>query len=108
MEKLYIVVRADLPAGLQLAQGCHALQAFNDQHRGAVTHWKGNLVVLQTPNMASLVNVLGDIQRSGIPCVLFCEPDIGGEPTAFAAAGDAAALLSQLPLALKPTVAQAA
>lgn len=46
MQKLYIVTRSDLPAGMQLAQTSPALQAFNDQHRTVASTWEGNLVVL--------------------------------------------------------------
>lgn len=32
MEKLYIIVRADLPAGAQVAQSCHAMRLFVHEH----------------------------------------------------------------------------
>ena len=100
MDRLYIVVRADLAPGLQLAQACHALQAFNDQHPIAARAWKGNLVCLAVPSAAELGTLACDLGRA-YPLATFHEPDVAGELTAVAIHGDAAKRLSRLPLALR-------
>jgi hypothetical protein len=53
MTKLYIIVRADLPAGAQCAQSCHALRAFIDAYPALDQAWhsgSNNIVILQTPS----------------------------------------------------------
>ena len=101
MKKLYIVIRQDLPHGLQAAQCCHALQAMNDQHPDTISAWEGNIVVLGAKDMAQLCEVYGRAQRACIPSAIFCEPDVGGEATAAAFHGDAGRGLSNLPLAMR-------
>lgn len=101
MKRLYIIVRQDLHAGLQLAQACHALQAMNDQHPAVVASWEGNIVVLGARDQQHLSELFCELQRAKIPVATFCEPDEGGELTAMAAHGDASRKLSHLPLALR-------
>jgi hypothetical protein len=38
-KKLFLVVRADLPAGAQAVQAAHAMRAFADEHREIEAHW---------------------------------------------------------------------
>lgn len=101
MDKLYIIVRADLAPGLQLPQACHALQAFNDQHPERARAWRGNLAVLAVKDAQHLSEILCPLQRAGIALAAFCEPDEGGAPTAAAIDGIAWRRLSSLPLALR-------
>ena len=44
MEKFYVVVRADLPAGAQATQAAHAAIAFCIAHRGYIplANWHAN------------------------------------------------------------------
>ncbi len=100
MKKLYVITRSDLPPGLQIAQSCHALQTFNDQHPDAAKVWEGNLVVLTTKDAEALAQLATDLGRQHL-LVCFHEPDLGGALTAIAVAGEAAPLLSALPLALR-------
>jgi hypothetical protein len=95
---LYVVVRADLPSGLQIAQACHATREFGLRYPGASVG--DNLVVLH----AADERALGDIaERARGACLsaVFHEPDLGGAATAIALDGSAKRLLSQLPLALR-------
>lgn len=39
MEKLYIIVRGDLPAGAQCAQACHAISTFAAEHPEVHLSW---------------------------------------------------------------------
>lgn len=100
MEDVCIVTRRDLKPGLQLAQSCHALQAFNDQHPELARSWKGNLVALATDSASSLGALATDLGRQ-FRVAVFHEPDLDGVLTAIAVEGSARSLLSSLPLALR-------
>lgn len=97
MKRLYVVVRADLPPGLQMAQACHATRAFGLQNPGADVG--DNLVVLQVPGEAELRGLFQATLDYDMAC--FSEPDLGGQLTAIAVEGSAGPLLSTLPLALR-------
>lgn len=89
---MYVIVREDLPIGLQMAQVCHvsveyALQRPEEAKSTPIG------VVLSVPNETTLVEI-----ASKLDGVLFREPDIGNEATAFAHVGDGHQL-SSLPLA---------
>lgn len=94
---LYVVVRGDLPVGLQMAQACHAVREWGHAFPYSVTN--GNLIVLSVPGLAELtaLKARADEQTAVVP---FREPDIGDELTAIALVGGRAKpLLSKLPLA---------
>lgn len=53
MEKLYVVVRADLSPGLQIAQACHACRAFQAEYRDLEESWyttSNTIAVLSVPS----------------------------------------------------------
>lgn len=89
--KLYAVVRADLPAGLRVAQVGHALIAWVLAH-GAPPD---NLVVLSVPDEAALLSA---VERCPGRSEVFREPDLGGEATAVAVGPESWRELSSLPL----------
>ncbi len=102
MEKLYVVVRADLQPGQQLAQSCHAVSAFALEHPGHHRTWQQgsqNLVVLQVPDETALAALLG--RASELVGAAFHEPDLDGSLTAIALHAVARPLVSSLPLALR-------
>jgi peptidyl-tRNA hydrolase len=102
VKKLYVIVRADLPPGAQLAQSCHVVSAFAVAHPELHRAWHTdgqNLVCLQVPDRRAL-EVL-DNEISPQARAAFVEPDFGGELTALAMSDDAARYLSSLPLALR-------
>lgn len=105
MKRLYVVVRGDLPIGLQMAQACHAVREF--ARTCPEVDAGENLVVLNTQGEAQLLRLWHDCPGS---TVLFREPDLQNEFTAFAASGEARSHLSMLPLAgkayVKPDVRQ--
>jgi hypothetical protein len=94
MKRLYVVVRADLPIGLQMAQACHAVRAFARTCREVDPG--ENLVVLNAHGEGQLLRLWYDCPGD---TVLFREPDHQNEFTAFAASGEARQHLSSLPLA---------
>lgn len=105
MQRLYIVVRADLDPGAQLAQACHAVSTFAVDYPEAHAEWQRgeqNLVVLQVRNEIELRALM---DRAGAEEIArycgFHEPDFGGELTACAFEGSVARLVSSLPLALR-------
>jgi peptidyl-tRNA hydrolase len=101
---LFIVVRKDLPPGLQTAQAVHAAFLFASEHPEAMAKWheESNFVVVLTiTNEASLRNRYRKLP-SHCARAMVVEPDLGDECTAFAVLGaDAGRMLSDLPLALK-------
>lgn len=111
MDRLYVIARSDLPPGAQLAQSCHAVSAFAHLHRAEHDAWQANdqnLVVLSVENESAPGELLRVVDGSGAKVAAFHEPDFGNQLTAFAVSGDAARLLSSLPLALRAPRAQAA
>jgi hypothetical protein len=97
VKRLYVVVRNDLPLGLQMAQACHAARKFTLQHREDVGD---NLVVLHASagELACLVARADGL----VTTTAFHEPDLGDELTAAAFGLGARVLLSSLPLACRP------
>lgn len=105
MKALRLVVRGDLPPGLQLAQACHAARLFAADHPVAEQTWyqeSNTLAVLTVPDRAALVAIHDQAGRLGLRVSLFREPDLGDEPTAMAIEPGAFArrLCQGLPLAL--------
>lgn len=104
MDRLYVIVRADLPAGLQMAQACHALRAFVEAHPDVDAQWHrdggGNLVVLHARDEAHAAELEQRATGASLACARFVEPDLGGQLTAIAMCGQRARrLLASLPLA---------
>lgn len=111
MNKLYVVVRGDIPAGDQLAQSCHAVAEFGVVSPERFAAWASaqrNLVALQAPSLTALAAIAEQLARDGIQFAPFHEPDMGAELTALAFGDEAAKLVSQLPLALRQPRSKAA
>lgn len=113
MEKLYVVVRADLLPGAQIAQSCHAVSAFATRFAEEHREWHRNgknLIVVSVPDELAIERLLDALEDDHeILCAPFFEPDFGDALTAFAAPGSAGKLLSMLPLALRaPKAARSA
>lgn len=106
MDRLYVIVRADLPAGLQLAQSVHAFDALEQSRPDVVCAWRGskaNLIVLHATDRAELEQTAARLARAGVAYERFFEPDIGNDLTAIAACGAAARkTLAHMPLAFAP------
>ena len=95
MNRLYIIVRSDLPPGLQMAQACHAALAWAESHRCAPE----NVVVLHISSASMLEQLHEQVRK--FRAVPFFEPDLDSEITAVAVGEDARRFLSTLPLALR-------
>lgn len=104
MGKLYVIVRADLPAGAQVAQSCHAMRLFSAEHTEIDRQWyaeSNNLVCLQVPDEAALCELAKRARDHSVACSLFEEPDFQMEATALTISPVGRALVSNLPLALR-------
>ena len=101
---MFIVVRNDLPPGLQAAQAVHAGFLFAQEHPDETNEWHNTsqfVVILQVPDLDSLIDRFKRLPSS-VARVMFHEADLDDDATAFAALGhEAGSLLSDLPLALK-------
>lgn len=82
--KLYIVVRDDLPVGLQAAQACHAMREYQEQHPQIERVWydtSKTLVILKCTDIWSLAR---EANLAKVPIALNFEPDLQGALTAVA------------------------
>lgn len=112
MEKLYVIVRADLAPGAQAAQSTHAAIAFTllyPELTGAWAAGEDNLVLLAVPNEGALGELARRAQEQGIRACPYHEPAMQNALTAVAFSGEIAKAVSSLPLALRePKTARAA
>lgn len=111
MEKLYVIVRADLPAGVQFAQGTHAALAFALQYPQILQDWAAlseNLVVLACPDENALGHLMRQAAERCIRLTAYHEPAFQNALTACAFSGEVGRLVSPLPLALREPKAEKA
>lgn len=102
-DKLYLVVRADLPVGAQAVQAAHALQAYNIEYADQARAWyerSNYLALLSVPDEAALRRLLTRARERGLSAAPFHEPDRDNEMTALALEPSGRRLVSGLPLAL--------
>lgn len=102
-DKLYLVTRADLSAGQQAVQACHAMTGFLVEHKDEATRWYSTsnyLALLAVPDEHSLVRLAHKAKQRGLHVFSFHEPDRGGALTAIALESSAKGLLRDLKLAL--------
>jgi peptidyl-tRNA hydrolase len=112
MDRLYVVVRSDLPSGTIMVQSCHAAVDWCLRYVGQAARWRdhggNNLVILSVPDEPALLRLHAQAEAEGWQEHLVREPDLGGEATAFAVEEAARRRLSSLPLALRARNAEAA
>lgn len=102
--KLYLVTRRDLPAGQQAVQAAHALRAFVDEHPSVDREWYAAsraLVLLAAADEAALAALARDAAARSVPVAPHHEPDHGGALGAIALGPEGAALVREIPLALR-------
>lgn len=105
-DRLYIAVRADLPAGLQAAQAAHAAFQFFHEYPVIAGRWfvtSNYLIIVSVPDENALAALAVHASILTTLTATVREPDINDEITAVALAPTPAArrLCSQLPLALR-------
>ena len=104
-EKLYIVVRGDLPPGLQLSQSTHAARQFAHEHPALELAWfqsSNTIAILSVAQEEELKELLKKAHWAELKTAAFHEPDLGGSLTAIALqpGNKSNKLLRRLPLAL--------
>ena len=92
--------------GLQIAQACHTLRQFTEEHPNLDRQWNEDskfLVVLSVKDELALRRKAQDATDLGISYAVWREPDIDNEVTGIALAPgkESERLCSQLPLALR-------
>lgn len=104
---LYVLVRSDLPAGLQLAQAVHGAFEFSHTHPRVMHDWletSNFLVVLGVPDEAALLSFHELAGAYDVDVHLVREPDLEESATALVIGpGEFHHRISHLPLALKAT-----
>lgn len=86
-DKLYVVVRKDLKPGLQMAQSCHVVFSFSQEHPNETKTWmieSNYIAVLNGSDEEDLLRLIERARLEGIKCSIFREPDIGDQITAVA------------------------
>lgn len=99
MEKLYLVVREDLPPGLVAAQAVHASRLFVAEHTALEAAWyeaSNTVALLGVPDESSLAALALCARTRGIAASLYNEPDLDGSLTAIALAPPAKKLVARL------------
>jgi peptidyl-tRNA hydrolase len=105
-DKTYIVTRADLSHGQQIAQAVHAMSLLPQHDPQAYTQWRAtsdSIVVLAAPSEQALIEITQQARATGISHATWREPDLGDETTAIilAPGPNTPGLLAHLPLAGK-------
>lgn len=102
-DKIYIVVRTDIPPGLQAAQACHALREFGEEHPEADAKWykeSKTIVLLGASGTIELCDLVDEAQKLNALFAMNYEPDLDNQLTAVAFGSSAKKLLRPLPLLL--------
>lgn len=103
-DKLYIVVRADLPPGDQIAQAVHAALRFAEMQSGIHVEWSAisnTVAILSAANLDEMRAVRNRCIDHSVRCVEFYEPDLDYAMTALAIEPSGGRLVRGLPLALR-------
>lgn len=102
MDKLHVIVRADLPPGLLLAQAVHAMSAFAVYQPAEHRAWhlgKNIIACVTVPDRAALEARLARATMLGEVVVGYHEEDLAGELTAVVLGARLKKLVRDLPLA---------
>jgi peptidyl-tRNA hydrolase len=105
-DKLYVVVRSDIPVGLQVAQIAHICFSFASEHSKQAKQWMKNsnfICVLSVPNEQSLVDLMNKAYMQRVKYSFFQEDDLNYQITAIAleCCEKSKRLCKKLPLAMK-------
>ena len=103
MEKLFVVVRADLPPAQQAVQAIHAARQFAAEHPEQELSWftgSNHLALLSVESEEDILRLASLASGRSIRLSVFREPDLGNSITAVALEPKAKALCRAIPLAL--------
>lgn len=99
MDKLFVIVDARLRSGLKMAQACHAMRLFADEHAELERRWyteSSNIVILEHDELVGIARDLGSL---GYAISHFHEPDLDDALTAVCVEPRAGRHLSTMKLA---------
>lgn len=105
-DKLYIITRRDLNAGIQATQAIHCAFSFATEHNMQTINWMKHsnyLAFLSCANEQELIKLLDMAIAQNIKCSFFREEDLDNQITAIAleCCDKSRKLCSSLPKALK-------
>lgn len=106
-EKLFVVVRADLPPGSQAVQAVHSMRQFVEEHADREKRWfeqSNHLAFLEVFDEAALVRLTREARLSRIAFSEFREPDLGGSLTSVTIAPEGKRICRGLRKALSKDV----
>lgn len=86
-DKLYVIVRRDIPAGPQAVQAVHAARQFQHEHPELEGSWfsaSNHLALLSVRDEAELERLCQKARDRGLAFSTFREPDLGNSLTAVA------------------------
>jgi 5-formyltetrahydrofolate cyclo-ligase len=82
VNKLYVLVRQDLPKNYQAVQAGHAVAQWILDFPNA---WKNEILIyLKADNEVNLIDAMILLEKNGEKCSPFFEPDLNEEMTALA------------------------
>ena len=81
--KMYCLIRRDLKPSYQACQGGHAIAEYFITHGKHETWDNGTMIYLKIKNETQLLKIKSELEKDGIKCSSFIEPDIGHEHTAL-------------------------
>ncbi len=83
----YILVRKDLSPGQQVVQSCHAVaECARNSYLSNTDEDHPHIVVCGVKDENALLKAHTKLQKEGVRCQLYREPDAGDEATALATA----------------------
>ena len=83
-DKLYVLIRKDIPTGSQIAQSVHGMRQFSHEHPDLDHQWfhgSNTVVVLHVRDAMHLRKLHDKALPGGISGSVFFEPDLGDQPT---------------------------
>lgn len=81
---LYVVVRKDLPSVTKAVQACHAVFEAVSPESFKPPQVHPNVVLCEVKDERRLVQLAEKLEKEGVRCALFQEPDRGDEYTSLA------------------------
>jgi len=86
VDKLYVIVRGDLPPGDQAVQSMHAALKYAKEHSDWTAWYEASnyIALLSVPNERELMKLLMKARDRDLKFAAFCEPDLDDSMTAIA------------------------
>lgn len=103
MDKLFVVVRSDLPPAQQAVQAVHAARQFAAEHPETELKWfetSNHLALLEVSSEEDILRLAALAGNRDIQLSVFREPDLNDSITAIALGPKAKTICRDIPLAL--------